>query len=97
MRNGLHQLADLRFQKLVRHDQRLDRVARAALSDMNSSQLTGRPECSHCVLMGSSEQKALFFYGLGALSRISMGVESGTRTEVQRTWPDLPLTRPDGD
>jgi hypothetical protein len=35
MRNSLHQFADFRFQKLVRHDQRLERVAHVAAARRN--------------------------------------------------------------
>jgi hypothetical protein len=35
MRNSLHQFADFRFQILVRHDQRLERVAHVATARRN--------------------------------------------------------------
>jgi hypothetical protein len=36
MRNSLHQLADFRFQILIRHDQRLERVAHVAAAGRDS-------------------------------------------------------------
>lgn len=85
VRNSLHQLADFRLQKLIRNDQRLERLAhgyhrtpqslprqpfqadRHRPVDWARGSATctvpswlGRPECSHYVLMKSSEPKRRF-------------------------------------